>query len=173
MENSKNEKFISLLLPHYRKIYGFILTLMPHKPDADDIMQETALVMCRKFDNFTPGTNFIGWALTIARNQVIMFRRKNKSLKYCFKHITLKTFIEYAAKEVKDMDYRIAALEECVKKLKDRDRELIKLRYKKDIKIKEIAKKIGRSENGIYKSFARIHNYLRLCVRHTMAAWGF
>jgi len=135
-------------------------------------MQETALVMCRKFSDFKPGTSFIAWSLTIARYQVMMFRRKQKATGSTFDDTTLMSLAEQIAVRINDMDDRTIALEKCIRRLNDKDRELIKIRYEEGTRINEIARKIGRSEEGLYKTFARIHNYLRLCVLHTMGALG-
>jgi len=172
LEKNYNEQFVSLLLSHHRRIYGFILTLVPSLSDADDIMQETALVMCRKFDDFQPGTSFIAWALAIARNRVIMYKRKNKSLLQAFDDNTLTMLAKYAAPGIENMDERVSAVESCIDKLKEKDRQLIKNRYEQGSKIKDIAINIGRSPQVMYKTFARIHNSIRLCVQQAIKASG-
>ena len=55
---SPNEQLVGLLLRHHRRIYGFILALVPNLSDADDLMQETAFVMCRRFHEFQAGLQF-------------------------------------------------------------------------------------------------------------------
>jgi RNA polymerase sigma-70 factor (ECF subfamily) len=44
--------------------------------DADDILQETNLVLWSKQDEFTPGTDFRVWAFRVARYQVMAYRKR-------------------------------------------------------------------------------------------------
>jgi RNA polymerase sigma-70 factor (ECF subfamily) len=170
--SSPNEQLVGLLLKHHRRIYGFILTLVPNLSDADDIMQETAFVMCRRFGEFEPGTNFIAWAIAISRNQVISFRKKQHShSKMKFAEDVLEELTSLAAEKIGTIDKRVYALEECLNKLQENDRKLIGKRYEKGIKLRQIAQEIGRPEQGLYKSMARIHNVLRLCVERTLSIW--
>ena len=169
---SPNEQLVGLLLKHHRRIYGFILALVPNLSDADDIMQETAFVMCRRFGEFEPGTNFIAWAIAIARNQVISFRKKQRShSKMKFAEDVLDELTALTTEKIGSIDKRVYALEECLNKLQENDRKLIEKRYEKGIKLCQIAQEIGRPEQGLYKSMARIHNALRLCVERTLSIW--
>ena len=45
---------------HQNRIFAYILTLVPHGADAEDIMQETASVAWEKFGTFKEGTDFAG-----------------------------------------------------------------------------------------------------------------
>ena len=57
-------------------LYAFIFRLVPSMADADDILQETNLVLWSKQAEFTPGTDFRAWAFRIARFQVMAHRRR-------------------------------------------------------------------------------------------------
>ena len=58
------------------RIFSHILKLVPNLADAEDIMQETAGIMWRKFDQFREDTNFVAWAIEIAHYRVLDYRRK-------------------------------------------------------------------------------------------------
>jgi len=75
------------------------------------------------------------------------------------------------AEKIGSIDKRVYALEECLNKLQDNDRKLIVKRYEKGFKLRQIAEETGRPEQGLYKSMARIHNALRLCVERTLSMW--
>ncbi|NLK41754.1 MAG: RNA polymerase subunit sigma-70, partial [Planctomycetes bacterium] len=57
-EDSKSCEFVQLFLMSQRRIYGYVMTLVPNVSDADDIVQETASVMWTKFGEYEPGTDF-------------------------------------------------------------------------------------------------------------------
>ncbi|HOK96220.1 MAG TPA: sigma-70 family RNA polymerase sigma factor, partial [Anaerohalosphaeraceae bacterium] len=82
MQNDKSEQFLSLFAKNQKRIYGFITVLVPQAVDADDLMQETMLVMWRRFNEFKMGTDFAAWGISVARRIVLKFysERKNKAL---------------------------------------------------------------------------------------------
>ena len=55
-------EFVLLITRHQAAIYAYILTLHPNRVAAQDILQETNLVLCRKVAEFEPGTSFKAWA---------------------------------------------------------------------------------------------------------------
>lgn len=167
-----NEQLVGLLLKYHKRIYGFILTLVPNLSDAEDILQESALVMCRRFREFQSGTSFLAWAITIARNQIYSYRKKQYNhSKLQFNEDVTSELISFTAEKIQFMDKRIHALEECLQKLNHNDKKIIEHRYETGAKIRDIARQSGRPEQGLYKSVARIHNLLRLCVERTLSSW--
>ena len=55
----RSSELVQLMMKHQRKLFGYILTLVPSRADAEDILQEASLTICEKFSSFEPGTNFI------------------------------------------------------------------------------------------------------------------
>ena len=53
----RTEEFVRCLSKYQQRVYSFILTLVPHWADADEILQETSTVLWRKFADFEPGTH--------------------------------------------------------------------------------------------------------------------
>ena len=56
------EEFVFLLARHERLLGAYVMTMVPHPQDADDILQEAKVVMWRSFAKFELGTNFGAWA---------------------------------------------------------------------------------------------------------------
>ena len=42
-------QLMRLMSEHQRRIFGYIYTLVPDRHDAQDILQETSVVICKKF----------------------------------------------------------------------------------------------------------------------------
>ena len=59
-KRNKDTQFLDLLMRNQKRIYNFILLLVPNYSDADDLMQETVSVMWSKFDSYEPGYSFYG-----------------------------------------------------------------------------------------------------------------
>jgi len=162
---SSTERFLALLMSNQRRVHAFILSLVPNRNDADDLLQESIIVMWRKFESFQPGTDFLAWAMAIARFEVMRHRQKHARSKLVFGEDLLDSLAAMTLAKSEQFEARHDALERCLGKLSDRDRELITLRYQEGLAIKEVASRVGRPAGGMYKAMARVHTALSLCVR--------
>lgn len=161
-------QFLPLLTTNHHRIYGYILSVLPVRADADDIMQEVTLIMWKKFAEFKPGTDFVSWGIAIARNLLLNYR-KNKYYKVLHLNDEAIKMIEAKSEGfMKKVDRRMDVLKECVKKLPSRDRLLIRLRYEFEMPVKIIAERLGKNLKTIYKSIARIQDALARCIRRTL-----
>jgi RNA polymerase sigma-70 factor (ECF subfamily) len=137
--------------------------------DADDILQEAVIVMMKKFQGFDSAEGFLKWALRVAHFEVLSHVQKRRNHLPLFSPAVLEAIEEKAAREIQAQDARREALQACIRKLRERDRELLRLRYEVDATTQSVAKTVGRSVDGVYKALNRIHYQLLLCVRHTLA----
>ena len=60
------KQLMLLMTQNQRRIFGYLYTLVPDRHAAEDLLQETSLVICEKFHEFTTGTDFVAWACQIA-----------------------------------------------------------------------------------------------------------
>jgi len=58
-----DERFVNRLIELQPRLRAFIRSLVPFKQDADDVVQETNLVLCRKAGEYIEGSNFAAWAV--------------------------------------------------------------------------------------------------------------
>ena len=166
--DKKDNVFLELLLKYHKRIYNFILLLVPNYPDADDIMQETVSVMWSRFDEFEPNSNFAAWGMQIARYKIYNFRKQNKRQQFSEESLKM---IQQASCGVLDTKVeQNDALQRCLVKLPERDRKLITLRYMREMSFKRISEITGRSVNGLYHTVARIHRVLLHCIHRVMTA---
>lgn len=169
-KSNKSDNFFRLYLQSQRRIYAYILMLVPNCSDADDILQQSSSIMWEKFDTFEPGSNFGAWAVRIAKYVILDHYKKKRRSHLIFKGELLESFAESAIDSLRHIDERLVFLKKCVGELSDEDRKLIKIRYEQGLKIKEIAHHLSRSVHGLYKTMNRIHNLLLNCTRRKMLA---
>ncbi len=155
-----------------RNIYAYILSLVPNVSDADDIMQETTVVMWRKFADFNPELSFIAWGLTIAKFQVLSFYKKKKNSKVCYSESLLESIEKVVEKSLPDMEEELNALNRCVKKLDDSQKYLLKLRYDNKMTFKEIGDNISKSARMTFYTLSKIHQLLLHCVKQAKSEEG-
>lgn len=171
-KKSKSAAFFKLFMAEQKAIYAYILSMVHNVPDADDILQETATLMWEKFDEFEAGTNFGAWGTTISRYKILDYYRNRKSkTSENFDDELANAISECAQKKLCQMSDRMSALQECLKKLSEQDRKLLQIRYEQNLKISDIAQRISRPVQGLYKAMARIHSVLHRCVNSTMLTW--
>lgn len=172
-ENKQNTQdyqlFIKLYLANERRIYGYVRALVPNWSDVDDIIQETAAVMWSKFDQFEKGTNFSAWALKISYNQVLNYRKMKKKNRFYFNDETLELLAEKSANKTRNIDERLATLQQCLKKLKINELSLIQMRYEPGSSTKAVSRQTGKELHVLYRLFNKIHTKLLLCIRRTLA----
>jgi RNA polymerase sigma-70 factor (ECF subfamily) len=170
-EKTQYERFLQLFRRNEERIFGFILKLLPNFSIAEDIMQDTMMIMWRKFDDFEEGTCFAAWGMQIARYKVMEFHQQNK------KHVVVRFNVEVLKQITADdseggsKNRYLEALHGCVNKLKEQNRRIVMLRYSKEMSSKQISQQMGVSANVVYKSIAKIHYLLQECVEKTLSAW--
>jgi len=161
-----------LFLQSERRILGFILSLVPHLADAEDLLQETCSIMWSKISEFEPGTDFTAWGISIARYRVLTYRRKTASARVHFNEALMHQLAEEAVSVSEQNDVRLGALQTCLASLREKDREMIRLRYFDENSTKQTAEQLGRSLDSTYKALNRIHDSLLCCIRRSLAAGG-
>lgn len=166
----RGELFLRQFMANQKAIYAYILSLVASPVDADDLFQETMMVCWRKLDSFTPGTDFVRWAVTIARYLVLDYRRTQARRACKFVDDQLLDAIEHHYEEnqaqIRD---QLDALKTCITKLDPKARQLIHMRFDNGQPISGIATQYKVSVQAIYKSLAKIHGQLLRCVRVTLA----
>ena len=164
--DQKVGEFVTLLTAQQARIYAYILSLAPNFNDADDILQDTTKLMWEKFDEFALGTDFLAWAKKIAYYQVMDYYRNRKKINtFCY-DANLIGKLDQNSQVLSDSsrDYQ-AYLNQCLKKLKQQDRTLLKLRYYENHKARELASRFSCSVQYIYRNISRIHQLLLACIQ--------
>ncbi|MBX3435180.1 MAG: sigma-70 family RNA polymerase sigma factor [Pirellulales bacterium] len=167
-EQERHTEFLRLFSQHSRRVFEFISTLVFNSSDAEEVFQDTCVVLWRKFSEYDPEGSFYAWACKVAYFEILHLRRANQRLQIMSEEV-LTLLADDLLCRSEHLTARRAALEECLDKLAAKDRSLIQQRYYLQHRPKEIARKEAASVHSIYRSLARIHVALRECVGRVMA----
>ncbi len=74
----RTAEFESLFASVVHSAYGVAVRFTHNRADAEDLVQEAALLALRGFDSFEPGTNFKAWFLRILTNCYFSTRRRER-----------------------------------------------------------------------------------------------
>ncbi|MCC9658469.1 sigma-70 family RNA polymerase sigma factor [Rhodopirellula halodulae] len=165
-------EFIQLLTEHQRLLFHYIHSLIPARNDADEVLQETNLVLWREYHQFESGSNFRAWACTVALNQVRAFTSKKRAKRPCFDTETMMLISERQEHRSAYFDSRLDALENCIQKLPPRKRTFVDQRYRLGCSVESIANQMGSSVEAVYKMLRRIRTTLHDCVDQTLSQEG-
>jgi RNA polymerase sigma-70 factor (ECF subfamily) len=164
----QEKTFITLFAANSSRINSFIFCMVPNESDAEDILQETTITMWEKYDTYQQGTDFVAWAVTIAKYKILEFRRKNKAKNLLLDDAVLTLLEEDSRNLFDDTEQRTRALRQCVQKLPKKDRDFIKLKYSQGLPAKRISQRIGISMAAVYRVNARLHAILFGCIQRIL-----
>ena len=155
------------LMKLYRDpLYFMLLEKVGDQELAKDLTIEALGKAFKKLHMYTPNYTFSTWLFTVARNNCIDYLRKNKIKTTSIDQFTIdndgkKNKIDIPSVELNPegiliRKQKIAILRQVVDKLKPKYRELVKLRYFKEMSYEEISTvlqiPIGTVKAQLYRS---------------------
>ncbi|SMP74829.1 RNA polymerase sigma-70 factor, ECF subfamily [Neorhodopirellula lusitana] len=154
------------------RLLGYLLKRVAQLDQAHEVLQEVNLVLCRNASDFEEGTDFMAWAFSIARFQILAFRKRQSRDRL--------TFPDDLAEELDSLDgelftagpefARESALRDCISKLPPVQQSLVLQRYAESVSVKSLAAEMDKSANAISMILHRCRTQLMKCVELTLAA---
>lgn len=160
----RREEFVRLFQQHERRLYGYILSLVPNINAADDISQNTNLLLWKAFDQFDSTKDFGVWARTIAYYQVLTYRKTSRREQVRFNSELVETLAGSVEARVDDLAARQSYLIDCLGRLSEFKRHVIRLYYTFGMTAKAVAQKLGRNPSVVEKTILRSRRSLYDCV---------
>jgi RNA polymerase sigma-70 factor (ECF subfamily) len=162
------ERFGRLFVETQREILRYILALVPDIDDAQEILQDTAADLWRKFEQYDPAYPFAPWACRFALRRVLKYREEQARRVKC---LSIETLTQVAAERLERdgiLEERRRALETCLQNLGEADRLVVEHRYSRQMSVAQIAGITGRNPPALYKTLERIRRRLRQCVNRRL-----
>ena len=158
-------EFVSLISVNQRRIFSYILVLVPNLNDAEDIMQQTATYMWENKDNYVQGSDFAAWGIRVAYYRILEHRRQKSKDRMMI--IMNEQFSEIAETVKNKNDYTeemLDKLKECQKSLTASDKHLMHLKYTMELSASDIASRISKSVRSVYLKISRVQLMLLNCI---------
>jgi len=160
----RREEFVRLFQQHERSLYGYILSLVPNVAAADEVSQNTNLLLWEEFGRFDPGTDFRAWARTIAYYQVLTYRKARHRERVQFNSELLEVLADRAAVRCDELAARQSYLIDCLAQLSEFKRQVIQLYCCLGMKVRTVAEKLGRNVTTVEKTLVRTRRTLYDCI---------
>ncbi|MBK1817017.1 sigma-70 family RNA polymerase sigma factor [Luteolibacter yonseiensis] len=167
-ENDHTTKVQGLFIQHQPEIRGFVLAMIPNFSLADDVMQETFLIVTKKAASFEIGTSFAAWVKTIARYKALEAIRARKF--DTLSEEVLEALGSEPHEFAGDTDERLVLLRGCLDQLAPQARRSIDYRYQNENLPPQIASLMGCTVQSVNVTLSRARTFLRECVQRRMAS---
>ncbi len=155
---------MKLAIEHRAQIWGLLLGLTKDPNKAEDVFQNTYLILCEKWQQYQPGTNFLAWARTIARYEFLASVDPARHRLIAVEAEVLESALEAAHHGPVEVSAQREALNRCLPALNQRGRSAIELRYGEGLDCGAVAQRLGMTLNALYVLLTRTRQALLQCV---------
>ncbi len=170
LRNQPSSEFERLIEAHRPRLRAFLLSLTGSEAAAEDLAQETCLVLWRKRDEFDTGGNFQAWAFRIAF--FVAQNHRRKMARQRSREIPGDELLDRIAEIATQVharhdaeDRRRSALRHCLSKLSAPHRDLVLSRYLDGTSLADLSNAAEINRNAMAQKLFRIRKSLARCLR--------
>lgn len=166
------EQFVQLLTSEQMRLLHYIAKLLGDPYAANNVLQETNLVLWRKAHEFEIGSNFTAWARQIAFWQVRAYVRDRRRDRHVFSEELISQLanqLDAAAASEADESESLVALRHCMDELNKRHRDLLRRRYEDANSVAAIANQMNISLSAVKVRLLRVRRALLRCIEKQLA----
>ena len=168
-DSELHNDFLRLLAENEAAIRAFLRAILSSRSDAEEAFQTTLITLWEKFEDYDATRDFKPWAFGIARFKALAIIRDRQRERLIFGDSLLNQFADDAITAGDRYLTQQEALDNCLMKLPDRQREFVLNAYTKGTRIDQLAQRMGRTPMSLYKKLQKIRKTLLECVQQTMA----
>jgi RNA polymerase sigma-70 factor (ECF subfamily) len=168
-------EFVTQITRVQRQLHAFILSVVWNSTEADDVLQQTNLVLWEKSAEFDATRPFLPWAMQFAQwqTQAWLKSRRRQRQRLVIDDDLAKLLAEEAAADEPAFEARRNALASCLQKLRPEQRELIARRYEPEASVNALADAGGVTAKALSDRLRRIRHALLECIQKCVAEEAF
>jgi RNA polymerase sigma-70 factor, ECF subfamily len=167
-ETGKVEAYAELVREHQSGLRAYVRSLGADEIWVDDLAQEVFLVAYRRQADFKANADYGKWLRGIARHLVVNERRKAARRSRLMHEGITDLLLALSPAEETAYDDTLAwlgpAMEECVRQLPPRCRELLDRRYVRRESTNSMAQQLGMTAEAVRQQLRRIRMAVKDCV---------
>jgi len=168
-ELEARERLTRLWIEAEPGVRAFVFASISSFTDAEDVVQKVALNVARRFDEYDAERSFLAWAIWLTKSRVIDHYRVSGREKLLFSEALMDGLAESLVTRQADQSARAAAMEQCIEKLPDKSRLMLKLKYEEDASASEIAEVTQSTAASVRVMLHKVRNLLADCISLEMA----
>ena len=168
----RQAQFLGYFLKHQRELRAVIGSMVRDRHACEDIFQEVAMVLWKKFDQYDATRPFGAWMRGIAVYKIMQSFDRTRRLPTSLDPTIIETIVDTWSEAGADDGWEEGILRRCVEKLPERSRNLVRLRYEEGLSLQGVADRLSSTLQAAHKALSRIRVGLRRCMEHEMAEEG-
>jgi RNA polymerase sigma-70 factor (ECF subfamily) len=172
MRDEDHDRFVRCWTQAQASIAGYVNAVVQDDQLAEDVLQDIAVTLLRKFPEYDPARPFIAWAMGIAKIGILTMRRDRARAAARFSRETIESLAEVWEELLPKVDERREALGECLRLVSGRNRELVTLRYEQELEPQQIAGRLNLSPGAVRIALMRVRTALQECIERRLGAEG-
>lgn len=166
------QQFAKLWAKHQSSAASYIRVFVQDHAHAEDVLQEVAYSAAGSFDRYDANRPFIGWLIAIAKQRIVDHYRREDRRAVLLSDAAMDSLAQACVNADNDpqADERLEALQTCLTKLNDRQRQAIDFRYGQSLTPVQVAEQIGSNTTAVNALIYRVRRLLLDCIRDRMEA---
>ena len=167
-KSAAQQEFLRVFLANEREIFRYVAALVPPTADAQEIVQQTAVVLWEKFDQYDASRPFAPWACRFALNVARQWMARRQRWKALLDGGLAEELARRREQLRPEFDARLVHLARCLQKLPEKHRSLVDGYYFQQSGVKALAQQGQRTVDAVYKALQRIRRQLRDCIDRSL-----
>jgi RNA polymerase sigma-70 factor, ECF subfamily len=166
-------EFVSLWTRYQPEVRRYVCKLVPAASDAEDVMQQTALRLWEKFNEYDSDRPFVAWAIGFAYHEVLSWRQRQARSRLVFSETILAQLHATIGEEASLLELRRKALDGCLQKVGAQERQLLLRRYSEHGAVQREAGESKTSPHKLYYAIEKLRARLMECIDAAMRQEGW
>lgn len=169
-DGSERTHCAAMLIENRDALYAYVLACVRSHVDADDVMQNVSMAVIQSDDAPEEPHRFVAWAREIARRRVLEHYRTSRRLVPVDPNVVARLSEAAARVDAEQSGQtRREALLECLERLPPESQQLLAARYDgSSTDAVHLARRFGRSEQGVTSLLYRLRRALRDCIQQRL-----
>ena len=167
-KTAAQQEFLRVFLANEREIFRYVAVLVPPTADAQEIVQQTAVVLWEKFDQYDASRPFAPWACRFALNIARQWMARRQRWKALLDRGLAEELALRREQLRPEFHARLEHLDHCLQKLSEKQRILIDGYYFEQSGVETLARQAQQTVGAVYKALQRIRRQLRECIERSL-----
>lgn len=161
---SLHDRFTPLVAENQGWLRAYVRSLGVEASSVDDVAQEAFLVAYRRFAEYDPERPFAAWLKGIAKLIAANERRRAHGRSRLVEPSLAAVLAAVDDAEPADEAGLSRHLADCLQRLPEHSRELLRLRYQDELDASALGERLGRDGNAVRQALFRVRELVRRCV---------
>ncbi|MCL2235419.1 MAG: RNA polymerase sigma factor [Defluviitaleaceae bacterium] len=149
---------------HHKSVYNYIAYRLNNHHDAEELTSDVFVKAIQNFDRYNIARPMEAWLITIAKNTVTDHLRKIKHRKFAPEDAIVGMISpEGQPEEIAVINEKNRQLMSCLARLKDKERQILSMKFATELKHSEIGEILGISPSQVgvivHRAMGKLRKY--------------